>query len=411
MKNVRGTLLVDGNSCCGVITTGSCSFQKGHIFLTKELNMADYAQIIRSRAVICENGGKTGHLAVICRILGIPVILLDDATNIFDDGHEVTVDCLTGRIFWGKRYVPKPRKSRDDVDLLHLVHQKDTHLQLSIVNELNIKEINTLGAVNVEHFFLREEFIWVRENINPFAYFKSKGRNGTTDLLVSNLLQCVKYLREGQLLNFRSLDMRSDEFRHFRGGIDFTEANPQLGLHGIRQLLLEPEFLIAELQALDFLYRQGFENVIFSLPFINDEQELKQVKALVKRHCTHEIKLGVFVETPAAVSELPYMISTGLTAVYIGTKDLTQMILASDRSNKKVAHIYDSRKRPVMSNIQAALNVCDRNNVPVFLFALYEDLHFFLTNLANLTRVSIGCAEYKRLIRLGNRQQYSAIAA
>ncbi len=413
MRYVNGVVLAGGETCYGQVTTTPPEKRENTnlIFLTKELEMGDYTKVLASQAVICEQGGKTGHMTVICRILGIPVFLIKNATQIFTENEELTLDAITGRVYFGKRYIPKPIYSRANNELSAVIQNRPIHFQLSIVNEQNIDWINSLDHTYVDEFFLREEFIWVRENISPFAFFKRFGSSKTTELLISNLGACLTKMKSGQWLNYRSLDIRSDDFRHFREGHAQVEINPQLGLHGIRQLLIEEDFLVAELQAIDDLYGQGYSNITFSLPFVNDQDELRQVKQLIHKHCSHDIRLGIFVETPAAVSELSFMIDEGVTSVYIGTKDLTQLVLGCDRGNARVAHIYDTRKRSVVSYIDQVLNTCLAHNMPVSLFTLYEDLLFFLKHSVHLKHISLCCAEYQRIANNRDINQSYQLAA
>lgn len=397
MRVALGRVLVSGDLCYGVISRDPNATQADYIFLTQELKLADYARVINSKAIICENGGKTGHLASICRILGIPIILLDDASMLFKDQQEVTLDCVHGIIYWGRQEIHSQSR-QEDRGLLALVQQRNIAFELTIVDELNIARINALQSFNVERFFLREEFLWVKANYSPFAFLKEKGREETTAYLVSSLKKYMRYLKPGQFFNFRSLDIRSDELRHFPGGIKKVEGNPELGLHGIRKLLIEQEYLIAELQAIDYMYSKGYDRLIFSLPLLIDQEELRQVKGLIEKHCAYAIKVGLFVETPSAVAELPILLSEGLSSVEVGTKDLIQFILACDRNNKSVAHLYNSRKRAVLLNIQSVLNDSHSCKVPAYIFVLYEDLLFYLDNLNYLTRILMCTSEYERLL-------------
>ncbi|MDQ0255046.1 pyruvate kinase [Evansella vedderi] len=60
----------------------------------------------KAAAVITEQGGLTSHAAVVGLSLGIPVIVgVDEATTIFNDGEEVTVDGHHGNIYKGQASV------------------------------------------------------------------------------------------------------------------------------------------------------------------------------------------------------------------------------------------------------------------------------------------------------------------
>ena len=53
-------------------------------------------------AIITEEGGLTSHAAVIGLSLGIPVIVgISNATTLFKDGQEITVDAARGDVYDG----------------------------------------------------------------------------------------------------------------------------------------------------------------------------------------------------------------------------------------------------------------------------------------------------------------------
>src|ERR1044072_6353812 len=396
MRASRGQTLVRGKTCYGIVSKNPHPKSNGYIFLTRRLSSKDYNIIRRCRGIICENGGTTDHPSVICRILGKPVILAEKATRRFQEGEEITLDTSINTIYRGRQDLETDTPNQLDRYLHRLVIKNKVKFHLSIVDERDIARINKLsrGAAGVEQFFLREELIWVKENIDPFSYLRSNGLDKTSVFLKGHLLKCLRQLNPGQSLNYRSLDLRSDQRVHTNGMLAKREKNPDLGLHGIRRLLKEPGLLAAELKAVDALYRRGHNNLIFSLPFIYDREEFQAVKKLASEICAQQIKIGVSIETPAAVHELDYFLEDGAKFVYIGTKDLTQTILACDRSNKDVSHLFDPRKRPVQAAIRRVVNRSKSWGIPAALFAMRQDIPFYLSRFSGLKVLSMCCSEY-----------------
>ena len=76
---LTGNTLAPGSPCMGIVSKRGCSTNRGSIFVTSELDFEDYAAICQSAAVITETGGQTNHLAVVCRIKGIPLLLVPGA--------------------------------------------------------------------------------------------------------------------------------------------------------------------------------------------------------------------------------------------------------------------------------------------------------------------------------------------
>jgi phosphoenolpyruvate-protein kinase (PTS system EI component) len=394
---LQGQVLVGGNSCQGRINCRPQPKERGFIFLTRRLTIEDYPIIRRCRAVICEEGGIADHPAVICRIIGIPVLLLQNGTAALRHGEVVTVDIAQGIVRQGShpfRIAP----SAADMQLALTLKDRDITLQLAVVDEHDIGKANRrISPYPIGQFFVREELLWVKHARDPLLFLADEGPQRIKPFLQGELMKCLQCMKHDQLLNFRALDMRSDARITVEDITWKAEQNPELGLHGIRMLLKYPELLIGELTAVDALYAQGFENIIFTLPFICESEELAAVHRIAAQCCTHPIKFGIFIETPAAVSELPFLLDMNVAMVYIGTKDLTQTIMAADRNNEAVRHIYSCRKRPVQKAITAIIDACREASTPVVVFALYEDLPFFLEDFAHIQSISICAAEYERL--------------
>ena len=246
MLSWKARVLVDGPPCQGILADGRLGpgSKTRQIVWVPEIGMAEFQSVIRNAAVLCAEGGPTSHLAVACRILGIPVLLLEDVPSQLPIGELVTVDPAGGMVFWGEHSV-QPLSVRDtNRKLMESMRQKGITFQITIIDEMNIRAVNKRAPSDVDCFFLRSEFVWAKADLNPFSFVKEAGLEEATRVIHSCLLSCKEELSPGQFLVFRSLDMASDEFAHLRGS-EAAEANPQIGLHGIRHLLLEQDLLIA----------------------------------------------------------------------------------------------------------------------------------------------------------------------
>ncbi|MDR6226622.1 pyruvate kinase [Desmospora profundinema] len=78
----------------------------GAILVTRSTDKDMMDSFERAAAVIVEEGGLTSHAAVVGLSLGIPVVVgVKDATHIFKDGINVTVDAERGHIYSGRANV------------------------------------------------------------------------------------------------------------------------------------------------------------------------------------------------------------------------------------------------------------------------------------------------------------------
>ncbi len=76
--------------------------EDGAILVTTNTDRDMMSAFEKASAVITEHGGLTSHAAVVGLNLGIPVIVgVDNATELFNDGDEITVDGSHGNIYKG----------------------------------------------------------------------------------------------------------------------------------------------------------------------------------------------------------------------------------------------------------------------------------------------------------------------
>lgn len=395
MTSFHGQPLVRGRSCVASVSRTPPSRSTDFIYLTKRLSPQDYPSIRRSRAVICEDGGVADHAAVVCRILGRPLIRLHKATSMLAEGATVGLNGATGEIHQGASEMPSSPLL--DTAALATVQERQLGLQVSVVGAAEIALVNRRSTSpvheHVQQFFVREELIWATRGLDPFRFVSEHGSDAAADVLASQLLRCLRHLRPHQLLNYRSLDWRP-EYQFTEEPVPAREHNPDLGLHGIRRLLVEPALLIAELKAIRAVQRKGFHNLVFSLPFLIGPEEVDAVRHVAEVVGLQALRLGLFIETAAAVSEIEELLKPDIAAVYIGTKDLTQMILACDRGNSRVQHLYDCTKRPVRRAVAQVIAACERADTPSVLFTLLDDLPIFVRDCPSLRMISICCGDY-----------------
>lgn len=391
-------MLVPGPPCTGVPSFPTTDTPTRSVFVCHEPTLTEYARIINSIAVLCELAEATSHICVVCRILGIPVLVLPNALRLLSEAAPVHVDPTAGLITQAAEAAPLPPPPMPPSEGCRIRRPIGLRYQLSIIDSpALVDQINLRALDDVDSLFLRSELIWIAHNIDPFAALGQEGPEWVTSFLTKSLLALARRLRPSQCLNFRSLDLRSDHLRQF-GSSSAVEPNPHLGLHGIRQMLTLPGLLAAELRAVDALYNHGYSRVLFSIPFLSLESELIDVLALRDTTCRNRVRMGVFVETPAAVAELPHLLAHDVDAVFVGTKDLTQLLMAADRDNPAVAHLLDPLSRPVLNTLKTILDVCHDADREVYLFAFAEQLPALLVALPFLGRVSMPASDYLHML-------------
>jgi phosphotransferase system enzyme I (PtsI) len=140
-----------------------------------------------------------------------------------------------------------------------------------------------------------------------------------------------------------------------------AEANPSLGLRGIRLCLAHEEVFRTQLRALLRASRHG--ELAILLPMVSDVAEVRRARRIldgVRGDLGLEVgdesaPLGVMVETPAAAL-MAAELAQEADFFSIGTNDLVQYVLAVDRQSETVAELYQPFHPAVLRLLR---HVCD----------------------------------------------------
>jgi phosphotransferase system enzyme I (PtsI) len=154
---------------------------------------------------------------------------------------------------------------------------------------------------------------------------------------------------------------------------DAADANPALGLRGIRLLLRQPELFETQLAAILRAATAGPTRVL--LPMVTNVAEVRDAREVYERVARRLRRrgervpeplppLGIMIETPgAALSADALALEADFFA--IGTNDLSMYTLAVDRGETDVAHLYDPLHPAVLRLVQFATEAALRMRMPV----------------------------------------------
>jgi phosphoenolpyruvate-protein phosphotransferase len=148
-----------------------------------------------------------------------------------------------------------------------------------------------------------------------------------------------------------------------------AEANPALGLRGIRLCLNREDVFRTQLRALVRASRHGELSIL--LPMVSDVGELRQARrilaevegALATRGGPAAVSLGVMVETPAAAL-IVGALAKEADFFSIGTNDLVQYILGVDRQSETVAALYQPFHPAVLRLLRHAAETATAQGKP-----------------------------------------------
>ena len=299
------------------------------------------------RGVILEEGGKTSHVAIVARALGIPAIgLAEGIINLVDTGDAIIVDGGTGEIFirpssdLQKAYAEKVRfyarkQERFTAlrDLPALTRDGQTiSLNINAGLTVDMPHLHESGADGVGLYRTELHFMMAQR----FPRLSAQTKH----------YQSIIEQAKGKPVVFRTLDIGADKTLPYLR--QPREENPALGWRSIRMAMDRPALL--RLQARAMLLAGAGHDLKIMFPMIADVQEFVQAKAAVMlEHAFlaghgHELpkslKIGVMIEIPSLLWQLDYLFPV-VDFASIGSNDLVQFLFASDRGNPKLAGRYD----------------------------------------------------------------------
>lgn len=345
---------------------------KPSIIFSDDLSAAELVTVPKGkiRGIVTKKGSLNSHTAIIARTLDIPMMVLDSEKADELKNYELAI--LDGEE--GILFVDPDEATYEDYKS-RIKAQRDTNESL---NEfINVSPIdskgrsvgilaNITGPMDVDSC--------VKFNADGIGLFRTEflymGREKAPEEeeLYKAYLKVVKKMGD-RPVNIRALDIGSDKKVDY---FDFhEEENPALGLRGIRFCLTHTDVFKTQLSAIMRVAAIG--NVSVTLPMIISAEEVVAAKSimeevkesLLERKKDFKIpKLGVMIETPAAVFEAE-KIAELADFLCIGTNDLTQYTLAIDRQNGNLLDFLNPYHSAILKMLESVVRDGHNAGIPV----------------------------------------------
>ncbi len=345
---------------------------ESRVVVSEDLSPSDTAGLNREMllGIVTDAGGRTSHSVIMARSLGIPAVVgLHDATGRIANGDTVLVDGYDGvvvihpsdeRLYqYGKRV--SARRRLEEVYATTLEEPCETKDGVRLALMANIEgsqDMENAAAKHAEGIGLfRTEGIFLRHNGYPpeqvqFEEYDAVARAAGEKPVI-----------------IRTLDLGGD--KSF-GDETVREENPFMGFRAIRFCLKHTGIFETQLRAI--LRASVHGNVKLMYPMISGVGELVQanaildsVKAVMRRQgeaFDEEIEVGAMIELPSAACVVD-LIAGHADFLSIGSNDLIQYLLAVDRLNDRVAHLYEPTHPAVLRTIKAIVEGGEAAGTPV----------------------------------------------
>ncbi|WP_296305739.1 PEP/pyruvate-binding domain-containing protein [uncultured Desulfovibrio sp.] len=201
---------------------------------------------------------------------------------------------------------------------------------------------------------LKKEMDDVRNLPNKIrALIKARGYRTGKEHYVQTLAQNLALFAMafyGKSIVYRTTDFKSNEYRNLIGGSLFEhhEDNPMLGYRGVSRNIHDWE--IEAFKLARGVY--GGSNLQMMLPFVRTLEEARSMRSYLEQ--VHKLKSGEDGLKIILMSEIPSnailakQFISEFDGFSIGSNDMTQMVLATDRDNSRLSHIYDEEDPAVV---------------------------------------------------------------
>ncbi|MFZ4076782.1 MAG: phosphoenolpyruvate synthase, partial [Legionellaceae bacterium] len=354
--------------------------------LVSDMTDPDWEPVMkRASAIVTNRGGRTCHAAIIARELGIPAVVgCGDATQVINDGDNVTVSCAEGDVGYVYRgLLPFERTSLDVQSIpklpvkvmLNVGNPERAFAFQSTPNQgvglarLEFLISNTIGI----HPKALIEFDQQEDALKQVILEKTAAYDSPVAYYVDRLKEGVATIAAAfypKPVIVRLSDFKSNEYANLIGGKRYepTEENPMLGFRGASRYVSSSfsDCFALECQAIKAVRESmGFTNVEVMIPFVRTVSEAAAVIEQLKLNGLVRGHLGLRV---IMMCELP---SNALLAneflehfdgFSIGSNDLTQLTLGLDRDSGLVAAQFDERNAAVKALLHMAIVACKKAN-------------------------------------------------
>jgi len=325
------------------------------------------------RGVVLEEAAPTSHVVIVAKALGIPVVgQLGDVVSIVERNDTIIVDGESGtvhirppediRISYQEKLQIRMRQQefyenlREEPSRTKDGYEVDLLMNAGLL--MDLPQLEHVNAAGIDLFRTELQFMVA-------ASFPRPGEQ-------EELYRSVIAAANGKPVTFRTLDVGGDKVLPYLKSVH--EENPALGWRAIRLSLDRPGLLRTQVRAL--LKASGGRKLRLMLPMITEVREITRAKELISREVElltkfgHEmpktLELGSMIEVPSLLWQLDELMQN-VDFVSVGSNDLFQFVMASDRGNAQISNRFNPLSRPFLRVLRQIAVKAEEHNTPLTL--------------------------------------------
>jgi phosphoenolpyruvate-protein phosphotransferase (PTS system enzyme I) len=345
------------------------------IVVANDISPSDSASIDRSAAlgIVTDSGSKTSHAVIVARSMKVPAVVgVRDLSKRVKHGDWVILDGYDGLVIINPSESTLFRYGK-------IQEQKKTfETRLLKANQQPAVTLDGVEVTLMANIEKSDEVKLVRDyNAHGVGLFRTEYIFLSSSRIPTEQEQFLAYkaVAEGVAPNaviIRTLDLGGDKPMAGNPDLFPKENNPFMGFRAIRFCLEHQGIFKDQLRAI--LMASAYGKVRIMYPMISGHEELARANAVLGE-CMAELKsrgqpfdedieVGAMIEVPSA-AETVDLLAPDCAFLSIGTNDLIQYLLAIDRVNDRIAHLYEPTHCAVLRTLRRIVEEGHRHKLPV----------------------------------------------
>jgi len=350
------------------------NFLPGRILVASAISPKWLRWLKIANGVVAEQGGMTGHGAILARELGIPAVVgVPDATRLIKTGDLLLVDGDKGEVhlmdqseinnskIFQASIAKKQQSQLSSTKLKSLNIDSNinynsmsnhyfptaTKLCVNISQTSSIEQINNLPVDGIG--LLRSELMALEalEYKHPRLWLEPSEQSEFVARMSRNLAKFAAALAPRPVF-YRSFDLR------------------ELGVKATFSYALEPDLFDLELKVIEQVHQSGYTNVNLILPFVRSVADVNFCRNRLEKIASNlhsDFQLWIMAEVPSVLFLLPDYAQAGVQGIAIGTNDLTQLLLGIDRDSEQMNLVFNDKNTAVMRAIQQLIEMANKTGI------------------------------------------------